>query len=123
MADPTLETVDLLIVGAGFHGLSLAATFLTTHPSSSSAPSSLLILDAAPSIGGVWASSRLYPGLKTNSQAGHFEFADYPMLGNPRYPEVRAGEHIGGDSVRRYLEDYAAETGLAGRVRCGRRGG
>ncbi|KAF9639163.1 putative flavin-binding monooxygenase-like protein [Lasiodiplodia theobromae] len=94
MPDPTpLETVDLLIVGAGFHGLSLAATYTTTHPSAS-----LLILDAAPSIGGVWAQSRLYPGLKTNSQAGHFEFADYPMLGNPRYPEVRADEHIAGDS-------------------------
>ncbi|KAF4545420.1 Flavin-binding monooxygenase-like protein [Lasiodiplodia theobromae] len=117
MPDPTpLETVDLLIVGAGFHGLSLAATYTTTHPSAS-----LLILDAAPSIGGVWAQSRLYPGLKTNSQAGHFEFADYPMLGNPRYPEVRADEHIAGDSVRRYLKDYAAEKGLVGRVRCGRK--
>ncbi|KAK0622173.1 hypothetical protein DIS24_g11340, partial [Lasiodiplodia hormozganensis] len=117
MPDPTpLETVDLLIVGAGFHGLSLARTYTTTHPTAS-----LLILDAAPSIGGVWARSRLYPGLKTNSQAGHFEFADYPMLGNPRYPEVRPDEHIAGDSVRRYLEDYAEEKGLVGRVRCGRK--
>ncbi|EKG12684.1 hypothetical protein MPH_10183 [Macrophomina phaseolina MS6] len=53
--------------------------------------------------------------------AGHFEFSDYPMLGNPRYPEIKAGDHIPGDTVRRYLEDFAANFGLTGRVRCGER--
>lgn len=111
MAD--VEKFDMVIVGAGFHGLSLARTHLQLHPHSN-----LVILDAQPTVGGVWATSRLYPGLKTNSMAGHFEFTDYPMLGNPRYPEVKAGDHIKGDTVRRYLEDYADKFSLRQRVRC-----
>ncbi|GME58994.1 hypothetical protein GTA08_BOTSDO08137 [Neofusicoccum parvum] len=117
MPEPdAVEKFDMVIIGAGFHGLSLARTHLTLNPSTT-----LLILDAQPTIGGVWATSRLYPSLKTNSQAGHFEFSDFPMCGNPRYPEVKPGEHIPGDAVRRYLEDYAAAFDLTRRVRCGRK--
>jgi len=54
----------------GFHGLSMAKTYLEASPSSR-----LLILDSASSIGGDWASHRLYPGLKSNNILGTYEFS------------------------------------------------
>ncbi|KAK7525847.1 uncharacterized protein IWZ02DRAFT_373666 [Phyllosticta citriasiana] len=104
------ERVDMVIVGAGFHGLAMARTYLAVNPEAS-----LIILEAGMSIGGVWARDRLYPHLKTNSVMGKFEFGDFPMT--PEIYRVELGKHIPGDAVRRYLEDYANHFDLARRCR------
>ncbi|KAL1388968.1 hypothetical protein HDK64DRAFT_234729 [Phyllosticta capitalensis] len=106
----TAEHCDMVIVGAGFHGLAMARTYLSVNPDAS-----LIILEAGTSIGGVWARDRLYPHLKTNSVMGYFEFSDFPMT--PEIYGVELGKHIPGDVVRRYLEDFANHYDLARRCR------
>lgn len=86
----------------------MARTYLKLDPDVN-----LLILDAGTSIGGVWASDRLYPFLRTISQFGHFEYSDFPMTGYG----VQQGEHMKGDVIRQYLEDYAQFFDLTRRTR------
>ena len=43
---------------SGWHGLAMAKTYLEAHPNTD-----LLVLDYADSVGGTWASERLYPGV------------------------------------------------------------
>ncbi len=92
----------------------MAKTYLESNPASG-----LLILDAAPSIGGVWASHRLYPGLKSNNMLGTYEFSDFPM--DPKLYEVKPGEHIPGTVIHEYLTRYSERFGLVERMRLGAR--
>ncbi|MBE7181584.1 MAG: NAD(P)/FAD-dependent oxidoreductase, partial [Terriglobus roseus] len=101
---------DLVITGAGIHGLILAKTYLESSPTSS-----VLIIDSAASIGGVWAAERLYPGLKTNNLVGSYEFSDFP-LNAARYG-LKAGQHIPGPVVHEYLKDFAERFDLTRHVR------
>ena len=75
----------------------------------------VLVLDAASTIGGVWATDRLYPGLKTNNMLGTFEYPDFPM-GEATY-DVKPGQHIPAATVHQYLLDYATKFGVLERVR------
>ncbi|KUL82826.1 hypothetical protein ZTR_09614 [Talaromyces verruculosus] len=95
-----MEKFDLLIVGAGFHGLIMAKTFLQVNPDAK-----LLVVDQAQSLGGSWAKERLYPGLKTNNIFGTYEFSDFPMIPE-RYGAEPVG-HIPGPIVHEYLCDMA----------------
>src|SRR6266480_2721440 len=67
------------------------------------------------SIGGVWAKERLYPNLKTNNMLGTFELSDLPMA-TETYG-VKPGEHIPGDVMHRYLEDYATKFDVTRHIR------
>ncbi|XPS80674.1 hypothetical protein M3J07_012647 [Ascochyta lentis] len=60
-----MESFDLVIVGAGIHGLIALKTYRDIHPDAS-----ILAIDKGRSLGGVWAEDRLYPGLHTNN---HFQ--------------------------------------------------
>ncbi|KAI0867577.1 hypothetical protein GGS24DRAFT_515151 [Hypoxylon argillaceum] len=71
-----MEHFDIIIVGAGLHGLAIARTLVDASPNG---PKRLIILDEGRSIGGTWAAERLYPGLKTNNVVGSYEFSDFPM--------------------------------------------
>jgi len=102
--------IDLLVIGAGLHGLSAAKTYLGTRPYCK-----ILILDSAASIGGVWATERLYPGLKTNNVVGSYEYSDFPMELD-RY-ELKRDQHIPGHVVHRYLVDFAEHFSLSSRIR------
>ena len=92
---------------AGIHGLIVAKTFIQVHPQKS-----LLIIDKAHSIGGVWARERLYPGLKTNNVFGSYEFSDFPV------PQGLADKdkHIPGPVVHEYLRAFARHFGLEHRL-------
>lgn len=76
-----MEAFDLVVVGAGMsivklscvlhvllmcekgiHGLAALKTYRDVHPRAS-----ILVLEKAAEIGGVWAKERLYPGLHTNN--------------------------------------------------------
>jgi hypothetical protein len=94
----------------GWHGLVNAKTYLDVNPSAK-----VVIFDEAQTIGGVWAVERLYPGLKTNNLVGTYEFSDFPMT-EARFG-VKPGQHIPGQVVHEYLQQYAETFGLLPHIR------
>ena len=69
-----IETFDLVVIGAGIHGLATTKTYRNVHPEAS-----ILVLDKSSFIGGVWAKDRLYPGLRTNNHFRTFEVDALPI--------------------------------------------
>lgn len=94
----------------GWHGLAMARTFLEVHNLAT-----VLVLDYAMSVGGTWASERLYPGLKTNNVVGSYEFSDFPLI--PEQYDLKSGQHIPGHVVHRYLCDFCNAFGLTQLIR------
>ncbi|KAJ5367911.1 uncharacterized protein N7496_007671 [Penicillium cataractarum] len=109
-----MENVDLVVVGAGWSGLAAIKTYRDLNPDSN-----VLLLEAADSVGGVWAKHRLYKGLKSNNMLGTYEFSDFPM--DEATFGVKPGEHIPGETVQQYLEAYAERFGFTDRIRLGHR--
>ncbi|OKL55474.1 hypothetical protein UA08_09200 [Talaromyces atroroseus] len=105
-----IETVDLVVIGAGWNGLAAIKTYCEVNPHHNA-----VLLEAASSIGGVWAQHRLYKGLNANNLLGTYEFSDFPM--DEKVFGVKPGQHIPGDVVHRYLEAYANTFGVLGRIR------
>ncbi|KAI1116052.1 FAD/NAD(P)-binding domain-containing protein [Nemania sp. NC0429] len=103
-----MEHFDIVIVGAGLHGL--AAARILAHSSPTRPQHRLVILDEGRSIGGTWAGERLYDGLKTNNVVGSYEFSDFPM-DLERYG-LEPGQHIPGSVVHAYFRDFATHFGL-----------
>jgi thioredoxin reductase len=104
-----MEQIDLLVIGAGLHGLIASKTYAESVPHCK-----ILILDSAASIGGVWARERLYAGLKTNNVVGSYEFSDFPM-DMDRY-KIKPGQHIPGLAVHQYLVDFADHFNLTRKI-------
>ncbi|KAJ5560457.1 hypothetical protein N7513_002856 [Penicillium frequentans] len=105
-----MESVDLVVVGAGWSGLAAVKTYREVNPTSN-----VLLLEAASSVGGVWAKHRLYKGLKSNNMLGTYEYSDFPM--DEATFGVKPGEHIPGAVVQRYLVAYAEHFKFLDRVR------
>ncbi|KAH1268654.1 hypothetical protein KXW98_007313 [Aspergillus fumigatus] len=105
-----METVDLTVIGAGWSGLAAIKTYLQVNPSSK-----VMLLEAASSIGGVWAKHRLYKGLKSNNMLGTYEFSDFPM--DPATFGVQPGQHIPGHVIQQYLERFAEHFQFRDRIR------
>ncbi|OJJ48022.1 hypothetical protein ASPZODRAFT_64389 [Penicilliopsis zonata CBS 506.65] len=105
-----MESVDLVIIGAGWFGLSALKTYRQLHPTEN-----VLLVDSAASVGGVWAKERLYAGLKSNNMLGTYEFSDFPM--DEATFGVRPGEHIPGPVIQKYLELYAVHFGVMDCIR------
>ncbi|BCS17564.1 flavin-binding monooxygenase-like protein [Aspergillus puulaauensis] len=104
-----MESLDLLVIGAGWSGLAALKTYREVHPSAS-----VCLLEGASSVGGVWATHRLWDGLKSNNMRGTYEYSDFPM--DDSYG-VKHGEHIPGHVVQRYLERYAQHFGIVENIR------
>ncbi|KXJ84755.1 putative dimethylaniline monooxygenase [Microdochium bolleyi] len=105
-----LNSYDVVVIGAGWFGLSAAKTYLETHPTEN-----LLVLDGASSFGGSWAEDRLYPGLKSNNLYGSYEHPDFPML--EEIYGVKPGQHIPAATLHRYLTDFARHFGILERTK------
>jgi hypothetical protein len=75
---------------------------------------SILVLDKGSSLGGVWATDRLYPGLKTNNHFKTFEFSDLSMSTEGYNPEH---DHIPGENVNEYLRSYVEKFDLLKHMR------
>jgi cation diffusion facilitator CzcD-associated flavoprotein CzcO len=88
----------------------MAKTYLEVNPSAN-----VVIIEAASTVGGVWAAHRLYPGLKSNNLLGTYEYSDYPM--DPKLFNVKPGEHIPGHVMHEYLTSYAEHFDLVRRIR------
>ncbi|KAE8421367.1 hypothetical protein BDV36DRAFT_292294 [Aspergillus pseudocaelatus] len=106
------ERVDLVIIGAGWHGLAAAKTALTLDPRIN-----LVVLESAASVGGAWAEERLYTGLRTNNLLGSYEYSDFPMRDNVPASLVKPGEHIPGRAMHEYLKAYAEQFGFRDKIR------
>lgn len=128
----------VIVIGAGWAGLSAAKTYIRINPEVD-----LTILDDDTSLGGVWSSSRLYPGLLADSPRGLFQYSDLSMLDEDVVADsrkrkrswdelaVRAmGEKearssdrrekygvIRGQEVHNYLYKYAEKGDLVRRIR------
>ena len=81
------------IIGAGIAGLSTAKIFLENG-------FDVLVFEKEATLGGVWAVSRAYPGLRANTAKETYGYTDYP------YPDSTSGYPDAGE-VREYLESYA----------------
>jgi len=97
-------------IETGFYGLGTANTFLEVNPTAN-----VIVIESTTTIGGVWAGSRLYPGLKTNNMLGTYEYSGFPM--STETYGVKPGEHIPGPVVHRYLNDYAKAFNLVDKIR------
>lgn len=94
-----MERVQTIgIVGAGVSGLVTAKTCLEYGYK-------IKVFEKDSEPGGVWASSRRYPGITTQNTKDTYYFSDFPMPKN--YPAWPTGEQ-----VQSYLLGYAKEFDL-----------
>ncbi|EON97327.1 putative flavin-binding monooxygenase-like family protein [Phaeoacremonium minimum UCRPA7] len=105
-----MEQLDLVVIGAGTYGLAAAKQYHVSHPDHS-----LAVLDAYSTVGGVWSTERIYPGLKSNNLHGTYEYPDFPMT-TERFG-VKPREHVPGPVIHDYLEAYAREFGIDKHIR------
>ena len=93
----------IAIIGAGFAGVS-AGKVLTEFGHD------VAIFEKAPDVGGVWSSTRRYPGLSTQNNKGSYSLIDFPFPKD--YPEWPSGEQ-----VQRYIASYVATYHLGSLIR------
>ena len=102
-----LEHLDVLIVGAGLSGIGAAYHLQANCPTKTYA-----ILEARDAIGGTWDLFR-YPGVRSDS--------DMYTLGYSFRPWEGERSIVDGSSILAYVRATAADHGITGRIRFGRR--
>lgn len=94
-----VDSVDTLVIGAGFGGIAMADRLLTDAPGTD-----LLVLDAADEVGGTWRDNT-YPGCACDVPTSLYSLSRHPHPGWShsfgRQPEIRD-----------YLVDVADRIGL-----------
>lgn len=86
-------TRTVAIIGAGIAGLSTARVLIACGYD-------VTLFEKEHDLGGVWASSRRYPGLSTQNPKETYAFSDWPMPQNyPEWPD--------GAQMQAYLQSYA----------------
>jgi dimethylaniline monooxygenase (N-oxide forming) len=91
------------VIGAGIAGLVTAKVLRDDG-------FDVIVFEKEPSIGGVWAESRAYPGLRTNNSRETYSFSDHPY-------DASADVFPTAEQVRKYLASYVARFGLAPLIR------
>jgi cation diffusion facilitator CzcD-associated flavoprotein CzcO len=102
-----IETLDVLIVGAGLSGIGTAFHLQERCPGKSYA-----ILESREAIGGTWDLFR-YPGIRSDS--------DMHTLGYRFRPWTEAKAIADGESILEYVRDTARDAGIDTKVRFGHR--
>lgn len=74
----------------------------------------LTIIDAEPTLGGVWSQDRIYPGLISDSPVGLFEYSDLPLSSVTRLEDW---SDLPAQKVHDYLYKYAEQFGLLERFK------
>jgi dimethylaniline monooxygenase (N-oxide forming) len=106
-------STKVLVIGAGWSGLAAAKTYLQISRLLNR-PIDLTVLDDSNNPGGVWSTSRLYPGLIANSPAGLYEFSDMTMVNDDSLPWWSV---LPGEQVQAYLEAYARRFEIYPKIR------
>ncbi|WP_417595058.1 flavin-containing monooxygenase [Parasphingorhabdus sp.] len=88
----------IAIIGAGIAGLCTAKVLLELGYE-------VTLFEKEPDLGGVWSSSRRYPGLTTQNPRETYCFSDWPMPKD--YPEWPNGSQM-----QAYLQSYADHFGI-----------
>lgn len=94
---------SIAIIGAGFAGLATAKVMQEFGYD-------VTVFESESEVGGVWASSRRYPGLETQNVASTYCLSDFPYPKD--YPEWPSGEQ-----VQRYLDSYVDFANLRDRIK------
>ncbi|ORY69608.1 cofactor FMO1 FAD enzyme [Pseudomassariella vexata] len=102
------EKFDVVVVGTGWNGLISAKTYLDFAPKAN-----LVLLDDQASIGGVWCAEKIYPSLFAQIKYGLFEYSFYPM----QREGITSDGYISGDTINKYLNDFAKDYDLVRRCR------
>ena len=90
------------IIGAGFAGVT-SAKILRDFGFDT------VVFEKESEVGGVWASSRRYPGLSTQNVRSTYAFTDYPYpKGTPEWPS--------GEQVQKYIAGYCSHFGINDRI-------
>jgi cation diffusion facilitator CzcD-associated flavoprotein CzcO len=103
VSKPEDRAVDVLIVGAGISGVDAACRLKQRCPGKSFA-----IIEARSRIGGTWDLFR-YPGVRSDS--------DMYTLSFPFRPWSQDQAIVGGEQIRRYVEDTARDIGIIDQIR------
>ncbi len=98
-----MDIKQICVIGAGISGLVTAKTFIEEGYE-------VTVFEKQKGLGGVWETSRAYPGLNTQNTGDTYCFSDYPMPAS--YPEWPTGEQM-----QNYLESYAQHFGVTERIR------
>jgi cation diffusion facilitator CzcD-associated flavoprotein CzcO len=98
----SIESVDVLVVGAGISGVGAAWHLTHQRPGTS-----FVVLEAKDSFGGTWVTHR-YPGIRSDSDLYTFGYRFKPWTGAP----IATAEEI-----LRYMGEVIAENGLAPHIR------
>lgn len=93
----------IAVIGAGFAGLSTAKLLLDLDYR-------VTVFEKEPEVGGVWTSSRRYPGLGTQNPGSTYHLSEHPIP--KHYPEWPTGEQM-----QAYIESYADRFDLKRFVR------
>jgi dimethylaniline monooxygenase (N-oxide forming) len=73
----------------------------------------LILIDSGESIGGSWRIERIYPSLYAQVKYGQFEYSFFPM----RREGISRDGYIPGDTINRYLVEFAETYDLTRRSR------
>ena len=102
MAEVQKVPQSVCVIGAGIAGLVTAKILIGDG-------FDVTVFEKDSALGGTWAASRSYPGLRTNNCKYTYAFSDYP------YPQS-ADVFPHGEQVRAYLESYADHFGIRSRI-------
>jgi cation diffusion facilitator CzcD-associated flavoprotein CzcO len=95
--------MKIAIIGAGFAGLTTARHLRDFGHD-------VTVFEKVHDVGGVWSTTRLYPGVSTQNGKDTYRLSDFPM---PKtYPEWPSGQQ-----VQAYLAAYAQTFGLMPLIR------
>ena len=103
MSATATEHLDVVVIGAGLSGVCAGHHLQTSAPWASYA-----ILEGRAAMGGTWDLFR-YPGVRSDS--------DMFTLGFPFRPWTSNQMIVDGASIRRYIEETAAEEGINEHIR------
>ncbi|MDR5655374.1 flavin-containing monooxygenase [Ruixingdingia sedimenti] len=95
--------MKIAIIGAGFAGLTTARHLRDFGHD-------VTVFEKVHDVGGVWSTTRLYPGVSTQNGKDTYCLSDFPMPKD--YPEWPSGWQ-----VQKYIESYADHFGLRPLIR------